>query len=356
MVDVQDIYDEFGYGIVGNQPIHDFLAYSYASWVSPAPSFVVLVGDGHYNPKGYNPGVYGSWRENYIPPYLAMADPMLGETAADNRYVTIVGEDTLPDMMLGRLAVNSQAEAAAFINKIISYESTSYDEEWKKKVIAVADNPDAGGNFPASSQGLIECCLPSPFEPERIYLGVTHLNVASAKSDIIDGINNGAFLVNFIGHAAERQWTGWDDVAAYSGAVFETSDIPSLTNDGHYPIIVAMSCKEGYYINPQAIGHNSYEALAEGVTKAENKGAVASFSPTGNSVAQGHDTLNQALFNAIFSDPVDTIGEATTAGKLGVWNSGTHLDLIDTYLLFGDPATQFLRESQYFQFLPLINK
>jgi len=343
VVDVQDIYDEFGYGIVGNTLIHDFLAYAYANWGSPAPSFIVLVGDGHYNPKGHNPGTYGTWRENYIPPYLSFADPMLGETAADNRYVTVVGDDTLPDMMLGRLAVNSPAEAAAFINKIIDYETQSIDGEWKKKVMAVADNPDFAGNFPASSQGLLACCLPSPYEPERVYLGLTHLNVASAKNGILDGINNGVFLVNFIGHAATRQWTGVDNVPAYSGAVFENSDIPSLTNEDQYPIMVAMTCREGYFINPHAVGHNSYEALAEGITKAEDKGAVASFSPTGVSVAQGHDTLNRALFNAIFGDLVSTLGQATTASKIGVWTSGNHLDLIDTYLLFGDPATNFQR-------------
>ena len=39
---------------------------------------------------------------------------------------------------------------------------------------------------------------------------------------------------------------------------------------------------------------------------------------------------------------VATIGQATIAGKLAL-ASGTYLDLIDTYLLFGDPATNFLR-------------
>jgi len=132
VVDVQDIYDEFGYGIVGNAPIRDFLLYAYENWESPAPSFVVLVGDGHYNPKGYEPSIYGALRENFIPPYLSMIYPYTGETAADNRYVAFVGEDTLPDMMLGRLAVNSPDEAAAFINKIIAYEDPSVEGDWKK--------------------------------------------------------------------------------------------------------------------------------------------------------------------------------------------------------------------------------
>ena len=34
------------------------------------------------------------------------------------------------------------------------------------------------------------------------------------------------------------------------------------------------------------------------------------------------------------------VGEATTAGKLSLWATGGNLDLLDTYLLFGDPATE----------------
>jgi len=191
LVDVQDIYDEFGFGIVGITPIRDFLLYAYEHWESPAPSFVVLVGDGHYNPKGYNPSIYGALRENYIPPYLTMADTAWGETATDNRYVAFVGEDTLPDMMLGRLAVNS---------------------------------PDG------LSQQVLSCCLPSPYQAKRVYLGVTHADATSAKSAIIQEINSGVFLINYFGHGATQLWGG-------SGALLQTSDIQNLTNTNRYPII-----------------------------------------------------------------------------------------------------------------------
>ena len=116
-VDVQDIYDEFGYGIVSAAAIHDFLAYAYTNWktpTTPPPSYVVLFGDGNYDPKNH---MYG--RVSYIHPYLAPADPWIIETAADNRYVTLVGNDTLPDMMLGRISVNDTTEAGIMVNKII---------------------------------------------------------------------------------------------------------------------------------------------------------------------------------------------------------------------------------------------
>ena len=83
-VDLQDVYDEFGHGIVTAQAIRDFLNYTYDRWQSPAPVYALLVGDGNYDPKDY--GDFG--RVSYLPPYLAPADPQLGETAADNRFVS----------------------------------------------------------------------------------------------------------------------------------------------------------------------------------------------------------------------------------------------------------------------------
>ena len=74
VVDVQDVYDEFGYGVVGAAAIHDFLAYAYSQWQAPSPSMVVLFGDGHYDPKDY----LGFGRTSYVPPYLARGRPLDG--------------------------------------------------------------------------------------------------------------------------------------------------------------------------------------------------------------------------------------------------------------------------------------
>jgi len=344
IVNVQDIYDQFGFGIEGRDPIHAFLAYAYAQWEAPAPTYVVLLGDGHYNPKGYNQAIYGALRKNLIPPYLAYADVKLGETAVDNRYAAIVGDDYLPDMMLGRMAVATAGQATAFINKIMAYEQLPANNNWGTPLLAVADNPDAGGNFPALSQALLVSSYPDNFAVERVYLGVTHSTISAARTDVIAAINDGRFLVNYIGHAASSQWAGYDgeSTPGFNGTFLALSDVAGLTNQNKYPIISAMTCWEGYYINPNPVGSNQ-EALAEVITRAENKGAVASWSPTGTSVANGHDIINRGFFKAIFNSVVPTIGQATQQSLTDLWATGTHLDLADTFLLFGDPAMHFNR-------------
>lgn len=342
VVNVQDIYDEFGYGITGSQPIRAFLSYAYAHWESPAPSYVVLIGDGHFDPKNY----MGYGRQSFIPPYLAMADPELGETAADNRYVAFIGEDIFPDMMLGRLAVNTTNEAQGFVDKIIAYEETPEPADWKKQVLAVSDKYGTWP-FPYTSDELLRCCLPSSYEPVRVYLEVTHPDVSEARAAIIAEINAGKILVNYIGHAAVSQWS------APNPGMLNVQNISSLSNINKYPVILSMTCWDGYYVYPNPTG-GFYEAMAEVYTKASNKGAVAAWSATGMGVARGHEYLSQGFYNAIFRNGFTNLGQATNYGKLYLWTSTENLDLMDTYLLFGDPATNIMHYKKVF--LPVILK
>jgi len=170
VVDIQDVYDEFGYGVVGTEALRSFLAYAYTSWQKPAPSYVVLMGDGHYDPKNYA----GYGRTSFIPPYLA-------------RYVAVAGADQFPDIMLGRIAVNSSAQADAVVDKVIAYEESPAPGDWSRRILAVADNADSRGNFSQISDSLLACCVPSSYQVERVYYGVTHSTQQAARAVTILG-------------------------------------------------------------------------------------------------------------------------------------------------------------------------
>ena len=327
LVEIQDIYDEFGFGVVGIQAIKDFLAFTYAQW---GTSYVLLVGDGHYDPKNY----MGFDRVSFIPPYLAMADPWIGETAADNRYVTLAGSDNMPDMMIGRLSVNTADEAAAFVNKVIAYEQNQGYADWKYEVLAVADDADTGGNFPQLSDNLINDMLPKAFLAEKVHFKTTHTTVTETRQAIQAAINSGKLLINYIGHGAYTSW-------AYE-SLLKVEDVPALTNGIKLPVILSMTCYDGFFLKPEPLTEDK-EALAEVITRADGKGAVASWSPTGLGLATGHDYLNRGFFDAYFYQGLKTLGEATLAGKFRLWLTGGNLDLLDTYVLFGDPALNIAR-------------
>ena len=331
VVDVQDVYDEFSYGILDARAIRDFLAYAYQNWVPPAPSYVLLVGDGNYDFKNN----LGSSPPNYVPPYLSRVDPSLGETATDNQYVTVSGDDILPDMHIGRLPVTSSAEASTVVNKILNYEQDPPGDDWNQKALFVADNvPDSAGDFVALSDDIVDNYLPDPYTDDQVYLNFycgpptsPPTPCPAATTAIIGAINDGRLLVNYVGHGGVALWA--------AERVFRAdrtrNDINSLTNGPKLPMMLPMTCSTGYFHHP------SVSCLDEQLIRAGGKGAIASFSPTGFGMALGHHYLNKGFFTAVFNDKQD-IGTATNMGKLNLYeNTSGYRDLLDTYVLFGDP-------------------
>ena len=339
-VDLQDTYDEFNYGIISPYAIRDFLAYTQGNWQGSAPAYVLLVGDGHYDPKNN----LGFGRMSYLPPFLGMFDPNAGETSADNRYVTFDGlEDQLPDMMIGRLSVNTLAEAQAMVNKVIAYEALVPDQEaWQRQVLFVADDVPLFAN--TSEYMAVNYVEARDFTATRVYQSVApHETLEQARAAIQAELNAGKLFVNYTGHATYTQWADGGPTPQTRG-LLNAYDIALLENDGMPPIVLGMTCSEGYFIRPNLSSINlTYEALAEVFTRKPVGGALASWSASGSSVVTGHFSLNAGFYEAYFNDGVGTLGEATTAGKLALWATGYALDLMDTYHLFGDPAIVFKR-------------
>ena len=326
VVDVQDVYDEFNGGVFDPNAIHDFLAYAYTNWTSPAPAYVLLMGDGNYDFKNYT----GRGELSYIPPFLADVDPWLGEVAADNRYVCVNGTDVFPDMHLGRLPVKTSAEAQAVVTKILDYEQNPATGDWNQKVLFATDNPDSAGDFYAYSDAIANNYLPAPYVGDKVYYGRTHTTSSAARSAILSAINAGRLIVNYVGHGARNYWA--------SEQLLKATDANALTNVGRLPFFVPMACLDGYYIYPST-STSDLSSTAEALVRAPGKGAIATWSSTGMGTATAHDYLNKGLFEAIFTHDVIQLGPATLQGKLYLYShTSWYNDQIDTYLLFGDPA------------------
>ena len=183
IADIQDVYDEFNEGIVHPKAVPAMLAWAQTNWQSPAPAYLTLLGDGHFNFKDYNPSKYPIVPE-MIPPYMAWVDPWQGQVPTDSLYGDITG-DGLPDLAVGRLAVNNLAEATVVVNKIVSYDETARLQPWQQRAVFVADRYDpSAGDFQAMSDDIIANYLPADLTPVRVYHS-SPANVAATKAGIV---------------------------------------------------------------------------------------------------------------------------------------------------------------------------
>jgi hypothetical protein len=327
VVDVQDIFDEFSYGMTSAAAIRDFLSYAYNNWEPPAPQYVVLVGDSSYDFRdNLQLGI-----TNYVPAYLTFTQ-FMGETVTDEWFVRISGEDAVPDLYIGRLPAESEAEAAVMINKILAYETSPNDKTWQKNTLLIADDQNEAyeADFETMNEEAADLLPASMNTPFKGYLN-DYLAASGLTADIKAQINVGSLIVNYSGHGALQRWAG--------EKIFQISDVDDLTNAGRYPFVVNMTCLTGYfgYLDPQ---DGPEPSLAEALLKADGKGAIAALMPTAMTSTGGQHILDVALFEAIFQKDIRQLGPAIADAKQTLLANGgaAYEEISKTFLLFGDPA------------------
>jgi hypothetical protein len=347
-VDLQAIYDDFGDGRPDPAAIQRFLNHTLTAWPAPAPAYVLLVGDGSYDPRGYQAPLLAA----ALPAYLHLVDPVIGETASDNRFVTATPDSQLPQAMIGRLPVRTLGEATAVIAKILTFEAAGDDAVWRNQSVIVADNAyqsdgraDPAGNFwaladraaavldragqtaahlyynPCAATTAAACDLPDP--PYTRFGDAAALTTAFQST-----VRAGRGLVVYTGHASPLSWAG----APY---LLRTSDVATLSNRQTPFLALEMSCYTGFF-------HGPYDTLAETLVRAAEGGAVASWASSGQSPLRGQDVLLEQFLITWLADPAAgmTLGQAVLAAKLHLYGAGggAYVSALDTFHLFGDPA------------------
>jgi hypothetical protein len=344
VVDVADIYDEFGYGLQSPQAIRDFLSHAYTNWQTPAPRYVVLAGDATYDYLDHR----GLGTVNYVPGYLIYTEH-LGETVTDDWYGRVSGEDALCDLSIGRLPAGSAAQAEAMVAKIVAYESALNTKSWQKRTIFAADNQEENweGIFEVMAEEGIARQAAGMAEPQRFYLQEYEnelLSVSDLTTDLLNSINAGALMLHYSGHANVNIWGTEKILDNSNSGGSPRQDVSLLANEGAYPFVVGMACLSGYFIYPAlgAYSAESWVSLAEGFLRPQTQGAVAALMPSGMTEVNGQRVLSNALMDAIFSEDRRRLGDAVAAAKQALLANAAdgYQEVADTFILFGDPATE----------------
>ena len=322
-VKIQDVYDEFSYGVKNPKAIKDFLSHAYYNWRKPSPTYVLLIGDASFDYKDY----LGTGNLDLVPTHLFESSVYNTETSADNWFACVSGTDVLPDILLGRLAVRTTSQLNIIINKIINYETNPVGGNWNKNVAFVSDNADGGGNFEALSDHFITTDIPSDFTASKIYLR-DYGSATATKNAIINQINNGCFLVNYMGHGSLETWA--------HETIFKSDYISQLNNYQKLPLLVTMSCLNGFFHHADI----PY-CLSEEFLNRKNGGAIACLSPSGFGYTIGDQYLGDGLFKALFQENDNIVGSAVVKAKLSLFTAGSSFsDHISFFNLLGDPALQ----------------
>lgn len=229
VVDIEDLYEQFAFGISKNPlAIRNFLRYINITYTDTIRG-LFLVG------KSYTAEFY---RNN--PTYWSgTLVPTIGNPPSDIMLTAgILDSLFTPLFPTGRLSAKTPNHVYLFLNKVQQYDhAKKTPEEWMKRVLHF------GGGSSAAEQKEIRTYLASYAKiiEDTLFGGSvdslfknSSAPIQTNQSDIIKNlINNGVTLMTFFGHAA--------------GIGFDVSiDNPSeYQNTGKYPFLLANSCFAG---------------------------------------------------------------------------------------------------------------
>lgn len=347
VVDIDHIFNEFSCGAKDVSAIRDFISYAYQNW-TVQPEYVLLFGDGDYdykNIEGHN--------KNFVIPYQTENSfDEIDSYCTDDFFARIVGVDSFVDIAIGRLNINSNSEAKLVIDKIIDYETNTDRGAWRNRITLVADDgktskQDDGSKHTGQSEDLSRL-IPNSYDLKKIYLAayptvITGLGRRKPEVNraIVDAVNEGTLILNFIGHGSPDLWT-------HEQVFVRSVSIPQFVNKNYF-FLTAATCDFGYYDKPTALS-----ATEELVIK-EKSGAIGVFTSSRPVYSDPNKWLNESFFNSMLKSTRDTLNLPIRLGKAYFFTKKNFSQPNDQkFHLFADPALR-LQMPQYFSSIDSIN-
>jgi hypothetical protein len=346
-----------GSGVNGRQTaaeIKQFIEDRYETALVKA-SYILLMGDAEFIPTHYQPRAQ----------QFAGTSTTIG---TDHPYAVIpvtIGPftlDLLPTFALGRIPVDTLAQADAVVDKIIAYESNpptapASQGFYRRIMLAaqfqccrtdVTQDGTAQRTFTEVSEfvrpslvargynahrlyrrtidnGCAGCNPPRPAytgdaTPRRYYDGTplpTAIGPASSfpwnagTNDVINLFNEGVVLAFHRDHGAP---SGWGTPS------FRTNNLP-LNNGVFQPVIFSVNCSSGVFDNETSGGAEGVFPggvyWAEAILRQANGGAIGVIGDTRVSPSWTNSALSRGLFDAVFPEVLPGFGSSTPHRRLG---------------------------------------
>ena len=242
------------------------------------PDYVILIGD---TPQ--------------IPTFYESYSGYSGE--GDYPYTFLAGNDTLGDVFIGRISVETVDQLATVLEKTYRYERDINNDinaaAWLNRILLIGDPGTSGISCVYNSKYIKE--LAEMVHPDYSFI---ENYTGGYSSTINSGFNQG---VSFFSYRGWLGMSGWSPSA-------------SLVNNPRFPHAMILTCSTGNFAGS---GVATSEALIRLGTSANPSGAVTAVGmATTGTHTMFNNALNSAMFNGIFAHDMRTMGEALLNGRL----------------------------------------
>ena len=234
VVDVKQVYGQFGNGLPSSDAIAQYIKFASANLDT---RYVVLIGNDTYDYKNFG----GTGSVSLIPtPYVSTPGGSItvSQTPADAAYGDL-DDDGVPDLAVGRISARTEAELANVVTKIGQYEGSRSD--YVGRILLASDIDDAGSgiSFSRDAQDFASV-IPEDWsgairEDFRAFPSIDGTDEAREK--LFTAFNSGVSVVSYIGHSSQFGW---------STNMLSVNDVPNLTNVGRPAVVTQWGCWNSY--------------------------------------------------------------------------------------------------------------
>ncbi len=307
-----------------NQDIKDHIQ-DYYETADPAPDYVMLVGD-----------TWGAW--GFFPSWYTYSSTGPSNNVTDHPYEELEGDDYFPDVLLGRMSIDTLTEAIVASLKVLSYERDcdAGNDDWYERGLMVA------GNF-----GGVHITSPrqTTLRVREIMLGHGYAQVdtiyyppVTAPAPIQDVIDAGVGFVNYRGWGAAHGWHYPE---------FYVDDVNALSNGKMLPVMTSVVCGTGNF-DSWGFDPAFCEAWIRSGSPGNLRGGPAVISPSDfDTHTKWNNALDIGIYDGIFKEDLMQVGQASLRGKIEVLRNFpryAHPDSLfgvgfyfDIYNIIGDP-------------------
>ncbi|GAB4321603.1 MAG: type IX secretion system sortase PorU [Bacteroidales bacterium] len=334
VVTPQQIYHEFSGGRQDPTAIRNFLKMYWDRSEGTRPRYVLLFGDGSFDPKDRIPH-----NTNFIPTFQLKESWITASSFVVEDYYGLLDDDEgtdatgMLDIGIGRLPVTTVEEAQTLVDKIIGYMSPGFDHfgSWRSDICMIADDEDGNLHLiQADSLAENDNYIPERYNLSKVYLDAFE-QISTPSGDrypevmdrIDEQVNNGALLINYIGHGGTGGWA--------HERILVDNDILSWENSYRLPVFITATCEFSRFDEPEIA------SAGEKVLLHSNGGGIALFTTTRLAYAQSNFRLNERLFARMF---VPVNGEMPFLGDLIRESKPPGQGSTRNFVLLGDPAVR----------------
>lgn len=336
MIDIDQLVDQFGYGIKKNPlSVKNFLRYARSKF-AVAPKFAFMIG------KGVN---YSEYRTGQSSPFADRLNlvPTWGYPASD---VMLASDNMNPVMNtpIGRLSAVAPKEVADYLEKVKQYDQaqqnpsqTLESKQWMKNVVhVVGANDEAIAPLLSSYfQGYDAIIRDTLFGGKVTTFSKTTTGPATPITGQLMAqlLEQGVSIINYFGHSSA---TTLD---------YNLDDPNSYNNKGKYPLFIVNGCNAGDLYTFDTTRLTMLSTLSERFVLAKERGSIAFIASTHFGLTSYLDYYTSGLYKSISGVGYGkSIGRNMNDAGVGLLTSPYNPDIMGSRLhaeqmsLHGDPA------------------